>query len=147
MILVRNTFQLKFGAAKQAVALWKEGKAMMKDAGFSDDLRLCAVELQEEVQELHDEVGRSLRNEKRAAERILELLKLRREPARHLRHGFLCLRLDLLTLLLRLGGHDGVGAQSCKDFRINLKYIFKMIWNRRVMLQNVVFRRITSEAQ
>lgn len=40
MILVRNTFQLKFGAAKQAVALWKEGKAMMKDAGFSSDPRL-----------------------------------------------------------------------------------------------------------
>jgi hypothetical protein len=34
MILVREIFQLKFGKAKEAVALWKEGLALMKHAGI-----------------------------------------------------------------------------------------------------------------
>lgn len=33
MILVRDIFQLKFGAMKQAMALWKEGDSIMKAAG------------------------------------------------------------------------------------------------------------------
>ena len=40
MILVRNVFQLKFGMARQAVALWKEGMALMTEAGFARDLRV-----------------------------------------------------------------------------------------------------------
>ncbi len=35
MILVRNVFQLKFGKAKEATTLWKEGTAMLKKAGVS----------------------------------------------------------------------------------------------------------------
>ena len=30
MIIVRNTFRLKFGKAKEAIALWKEGKQIME---------------------------------------------------------------------------------------------------------------------
>ena len=34
MIVVRNVFQLKFGKAKEAVELWKEGMAIAKRLGF-----------------------------------------------------------------------------------------------------------------
>lgn len=40
MIVVRNVFQLKFGQARPALALWKEGTEIMKRAGFSASLRL-----------------------------------------------------------------------------------------------------------
>ncbi len=40
MILVRNVFQLKFGKAREAVALWKEGLEISKRAGFGADVRL-----------------------------------------------------------------------------------------------------------
>ncbi len=35
MILMREVFQLKFGKAKEAKALWKEGTAIFKKAGHS----------------------------------------------------------------------------------------------------------------
>ena len=37
MILVRDIFQLKFGKAKEAVALWKEGKELLKKTGHYPD--------------------------------------------------------------------------------------------------------------
>lgn len=40
MIVVRNVFQLKFGKAREAVALWKEGVDMMKSSGFDSAPRL-----------------------------------------------------------------------------------------------------------
>ena len=36
MILVRNVFQLKFGKAREAVAMLKEGVAIAKRVGFGD---------------------------------------------------------------------------------------------------------------
>ncbi len=35
MIVVRNVFRLKFGKAKDAIALWKEGREIAKKAGFA----------------------------------------------------------------------------------------------------------------
>ncbi len=35
MILVREVFQLKFGKAKEAKALWKEGAAIVEKAGYA----------------------------------------------------------------------------------------------------------------
>jgi len=35
MIVVRNVFQVKFGKASDAVALWKEGLALSKRIGFN----------------------------------------------------------------------------------------------------------------
>ena len=35
MIVVRNVFQVKFGKASDAVALWKEGLALAKRVGFT----------------------------------------------------------------------------------------------------------------
>ncbi len=35
MILVREVFQLKFGKAKEAKALWKEGAVIFEKAGYS----------------------------------------------------------------------------------------------------------------
>ena len=35
MIVVRNVFQVKFGKASDAVALWKEGLALSKRIGFT----------------------------------------------------------------------------------------------------------------
>ena len=35
MILVRDVFRVKFGKAKEAVALWKEGLALNKRAGYN----------------------------------------------------------------------------------------------------------------
>jgi len=41
MIIVRNVFQLKFGKAKEAVALWREGIETAKRKGhFTGDARL-----------------------------------------------------------------------------------------------------------
>ena len=37
MILVRDIFQLKFGKAKEAVALWKEGSAIIKKLGYGPE--------------------------------------------------------------------------------------------------------------
>jgi len=34
MILVRNVFRVRFGRAKEAVALWKEGVALQRRLGF-----------------------------------------------------------------------------------------------------------------
>jgi len=36
MILIRDIFQLKFGTAKEAKALWKDGFAILRKAGFPD---------------------------------------------------------------------------------------------------------------
>jgi hypothetical protein len=33
MIVVRNVFQLKFGKAKDAIALWKEGREIARRVG------------------------------------------------------------------------------------------------------------------
>jgi hypothetical protein len=35
MIVVRNVFQLKFGKAREAVAHWKRGKALLQKTGHS----------------------------------------------------------------------------------------------------------------
>lgn len=35
MILVRDVFQLKFGKAKEAVTLWKEGKTILQAKGHA----------------------------------------------------------------------------------------------------------------
>src|ERR1700741_5488614 len=40
MIVVRNTFRLKFGAAREAVAILKEGLAIQKKAGVDVQQRL-----------------------------------------------------------------------------------------------------------
>ena len=40
MILIRNAFQLKFGKARDAVAIWKDGIARMKKMGLSAPTRL-----------------------------------------------------------------------------------------------------------
>jgi hypothetical protein len=40
MIVVRNVFQLKFGKAKEAVAISREGMALFKKPGSTKDSRL-----------------------------------------------------------------------------------------------------------
>ena len=40
MILVRNVFHLKFGMAREAVALWQEGLEVLQKAGVVHDTRL-----------------------------------------------------------------------------------------------------------
>jgi len=40
MIVVRNVFRLKFGRAKEAVELWKEGMALAKRVGFTGKSRV-----------------------------------------------------------------------------------------------------------
>lgn len=35
MILVRDIFHLKFGKARDGIAMWKEGQAMLKKAGYN----------------------------------------------------------------------------------------------------------------
>jgi len=37
MILIRDVFQLKFGKAKEALAIWKEGKEILKKNGHYHD--------------------------------------------------------------------------------------------------------------
>lgn len=46
---------------------------LRRASAFSDDLRLCALELQEEVEELHQQLADGLANEKASAERILAI--------------------------------------------------------------------------
>ena len=40
MIVIRNSFQLKFGKAREATALLKEGVAIQKKAGAAYDFRI-----------------------------------------------------------------------------------------------------------
>jgi hypothetical protein len=40
MLVVRNTFRLKFGKAREAVAIMKEGLAIQKRAGLEAPMRL-----------------------------------------------------------------------------------------------------------
>ena len=40
MIVVRNVFRLKFGRAKEAAELWKEGLALTKRLGFTAKSRV-----------------------------------------------------------------------------------------------------------
>ena len=40
MILVRDVFQLRFGAAREAVALWREGLEFLRRSGGARDVRL-----------------------------------------------------------------------------------------------------------
>jgi len=40
MIVVRNVFKLKFGQARPALALWKDGRDIMRRAGLSVPTRL-----------------------------------------------------------------------------------------------------------
>ncbi|MGZ8376339.1 MAG: NIPSNAP family protein [Gemmatirosa sp.] len=40
MILVRDVFQLRFGAAREAMTLWREGLAFVKRSGVARDVRL-----------------------------------------------------------------------------------------------------------
>ena len=37
MILVRDIFNLKYGKAKEAMALWKEGQAILKKGGYNPE--------------------------------------------------------------------------------------------------------------
>lgn len=46
---------------------------LRKATAFSDELRLCALDLQHQVDQLHQDLARSLRNEQRCAERIRDL--------------------------------------------------------------------------
>jgi hypothetical protein len=39
MIVVRNVFQLKFGKAKDAVALWKEGREIARRTGSGANMK------------------------------------------------------------------------------------------------------------
>ena len=40
MILIRDVFQLRFGAAREAVALWREGLDFLRRGGLAKDVRL-----------------------------------------------------------------------------------------------------------
>lgn len=40
MIVVRNVFQLKFGKARDAIAVWQEGIGMMREKGIARESRL-----------------------------------------------------------------------------------------------------------
>ena len=40
MIIERNTFQLKFGKAKESIAIWKEMLEIMKNQGNHPEIRL-----------------------------------------------------------------------------------------------------------
>jgi len=40
VILVRNVFRLKFGTAREAIGLWREGIGVLRRAGVSRDIRV-----------------------------------------------------------------------------------------------------------
>lgn len=52
---------------------------LRRASAFADDLRLCALELHEEVDELHQQLADGLANEKASAERVLALDKALQE--------------------------------------------------------------------
>jgi hypothetical protein len=43
MILIRDIFYLKYGKAKEAIAMWKEGQAILKKGGYNPDRILVDV--------------------------------------------------------------------------------------------------------
>ena len=50
----------------------KTGVRLREATAFADELRLCALELQQEVDRLHRDLGHALHNEQVAARRVLE---------------------------------------------------------------------------
>ena len=50
----------------------KTGVRLREATAFADELRLCALELQQEVDRLHRDLGESLHNERVAAQRVLD---------------------------------------------------------------------------
>lgn len=70
MIVVRNVFRLKFGKAKDALALWKEGRRIAEKVGSGGSMRAMTdlvgpfytLVMEEEFPSLAD-MERELRNE------------------------------------------------------------------------------------
>ena len=61
MIVIRNTFQLKFGKAKEAVALMKEGLAIQKKLGFTQtgESRVHCLARKQEVRHIDTQLTRA----------------------------------------------------------------------------------------
>ena len=43
MILVRDIFNLKYGKARDAIAMWKEGQAVLKKSGYNPERVLADI--------------------------------------------------------------------------------------------------------
>lgn len=73
--LTRRRTMLERRSVTEGLIAQYEGvsRRLRKATAFSDELRLCAVDLQHQVDELHDDLARALRNERRCAERIHDL--------------------------------------------------------------------------
>ena len=43
MILIRDIFNLKYGKAREAIAMWKEGQAILKKGGYNPERILTDI--------------------------------------------------------------------------------------------------------
>jgi hypothetical protein len=69
----RRTALARRSVAEGLLAHYEKTSTRLREAtAFSDELKLCALEMQQEVDRLHRELGQGLHNQRLAAERMLE---------------------------------------------------------------------------
>ena len=69
----RRTALARRSVAEGLLKHYEKTSSRLREAtAFSDELKLCALEMQQEVDRLHRELGQALHNQRLAAERILE---------------------------------------------------------------------------
>jgi len=72
----RRTALARRSVAEGLLKHYEKTSTRLREAtAFSDELKLCALEMQQEVDRLHRELGQALHNQRLAAERILECEK------------------------------------------------------------------------
>jgi hypothetical protein len=69
----RRSALARRSVAEELLAVYEKTGVRLREAtAFADELRLCALELQQEVDRLHRDLGESLHNERVAANHVLE---------------------------------------------------------------------------
>lgn len=70
----RRSALARRSVAEALLAQYETVSVRLREAtAFSDDLKLCALEMQDEVDKLHRDLAAALHNQKLAAERVLEI--------------------------------------------------------------------------
>lgn len=122
------TLRRTFGSRRAALARRSVAEALLAQyetvsvrlreaTAFSDDLKLCALEMQDEVDRLHRDLEAATHNQRLAAERVLQieeelaLLDAKQDPESNRRRDQLTFELRTETIALDL---FGASAEQCQ---------------------------------
>lgn len=117
----RRTALARRSVAEELLKVYERTSLRLREAtAFADELKLCALELQQEVDRLHHELGVALHNERVAAHRVLEAEKVLRElDASDLDADTLARRRDRYTFDLKTEAVNlelyRVAAEQCRQ--------------------------------